>query len=288
MKPVINNDPEKSQNIQSPDWQIRYSTLQTAPATKKRGLLIIVLLIIVFALGFANMFLVLDYKKSNLDPNRFIEESLTTISGKVVDRDTGFNLEDVIIKIKGTNQSVITNKDGWFTIVDVNTGNIEIQASKSSYKILIKKALVTSTSIQVINFQLEKGSGEKYEDLVGENVEKTRQDTNTNIAIVYGTMAALTVPAIIFVAFRRFFWFTVILIILSMLSMGFFAGTLSGALALITLVSIKDDFKTTRTQVRPIQDRTPKRQDITRRPPLIRQQTHTPAESKDLLKRKDH
>ncbi|UCH87906.1 MAG: carboxypeptidase-like regulatory domain-containing protein [Thermoplasmata archaeon] len=217
----------------------------------KRVILAIILLILVFTLGLSNAFIIWKYDRQIFDPNRFEEASHITISGKVIDKETGELLEGVTISIKNANTSVKTNQDGWFTLENIETGIQTISAQKSDYKIGIKKVYITSTKIPIINFELIQGEGEIYEELVDDYDTNQKAEMDPAIAVIYGIFACFAIPAIVLIFYKKKFWLAAFFVILSMLSIGFIFGTIIGAFALILLFSIKNDF--THPPARPAQ-----------------------------------
>jgi hypothetical protein len=191
-----------------------------------------------------NGFTVMNYDENNMDPNRFVEVSHISVSGRVIDKDTGNSLEGVRIAIDGTNHSTATNQDGWFIIEQVETGAQNIQVSKSEYKNIKKEVLLTSDSLQVIHFELEKGDGDLIEGSEQVSDEKSKGELKPFGGGLYILFAFFTIPAIMLIYFRKNFWMASLFIILSMLSFGYIFGTVTAGVALVLLFTMKNDFDT--------------------------------------------
>jgi len=253
------------------DIHIQQQTVRLYPPRfefSNRVLLLIVLLLLVFTLGLSNAFSVLNLEKAEFDTDRTEEATLTTISGKVIDKETGNDIEGALVTIIDSNQSALTNSEGWFTIENVKTGFCRLKAEKSGYQITILNINIISTRFQVLTFQLVPGEGQ-----VTEGKQKDQEDENGDVlnrspAILFVTFASFAVLSIILVVLRKQFWLAVIAVIVSMLSIGYFIGTVSGAIALVILFTIKNDFtvERVRQKIEPVKMTTLRHQKPLKRP----------------------
>ena len=69
-----------------------------------------------------------------------------SISGRVIDNETGYALEGATIIIDQTNYSTITDQEGFFQIKDIPTSSYNITASFIGFKSLTKYNVVIKKS----------------------------------------------------------------------------------------------------------------------------------------------
>ena len=63
-------------------------------------------------------------------------QNLGTISGKVIDSETGFGLEGATIKVENLDFFATTNSDGYFEIKEIPTSSYNVTASFIGFKSL--------------------------------------------------------------------------------------------------------------------------------------------------------
>ena len=80
-----------------------------------------------------------------------------TISGKVVDAETGEGLSFANVIIEGTTIGVTTNLEGKYEL-KVEPGNYNVVASYIGYVELVKPTTVTSKEVTELNFELTYGN----------------------------------------------------------------------------------------------------------------------------------
>ena len=86
-------------------------------------------------------------------------QNLGSVSGRVIDNETGYALEGATIIIDETSYSTITNQSGFFQIKDIPTSSYNITASFIGFKSLTKfNVIVKSAGNQSIEYLLNPSS----------------------------------------------------------------------------------------------------------------------------------
>ncbi|SVC02162.1 uncharacterized protein METZ01_LOCUS255016, partial [marine metagenome] len=65
-------------------------------------------------------------------------QDLGTVSGTVLDAETGSGLPGVNIMLKGTYYGAATDMDGKFFIQNVSPGSYDVEVSMIAYKVILK------------------------------------------------------------------------------------------------------------------------------------------------------
>ena len=65
--------------------------------------------------------------------------ALVTVSGKVLDRETGESIPGVTVMVKGTTRGAAANVEGFFSITDLPPGPIILTLSSLGYRPLTKE-----------------------------------------------------------------------------------------------------------------------------------------------------
>ena len=73
-----------------------------------------------------------------LIPLLIYAQDLGTVSGTVLDAETGSGLPGVNIMLKGTYYGAATDMDGKFFIQNVSPGSYDVEVSMIAYKVILK------------------------------------------------------------------------------------------------------------------------------------------------------
>ena len=105
-------------------------------------------------------------------------QNLGTISGKVLDNETGLFLEGATIQVENSDFFTITNSDGYFEIRDIPTSSYNIKASYVGFKSLTKfNIIVKSAGNQSLQYGLNPFSDELEEVILTESPFNTSIET---------------------------------------------------------------------------------------------------------------
>ena len=105
-------------------------------------------------------------------------QNLGTISGKVLDNETGLFLEGATIQVENSDFFTITNSDGYFEIRDIPTSSYNIKASYVGFKSLTKfNIIVKSAGNQSLQYGLNPFSDELDEVILTESPFNTSIET---------------------------------------------------------------------------------------------------------------
>ncbi len=105
-------------------------------------------------------------------------QNLGTISGKVLDNETGLFLEGATIQVENSDFFTITNSDGYFEIRDIPTSSYNIKASYVGFKSLTKfNIIVKSVGNQSLQYGLNPFSDELDEVILTESPFNTSIET---------------------------------------------------------------------------------------------------------------
>ena len=74
----------------------------------------------------------------------------TSISGKVLEKETGETLPFATVKIEGTSQGVVTNSDGFFTMLNIENFPVSIEISYVGFKSLVREITVEEADRLII------------------------------------------------------------------------------------------------------------------------------------------
>jgi len=101
-----------------------------------------------------------------------------SISGRVIDNETGYALEGATIIIDKTNYSTITNQNGFFQINDIPTSSYNVTASFIGFKSLTKyNVIIKSAGNQPIEYLLNPSSQILEEVIVSQSPFRTSIET---------------------------------------------------------------------------------------------------------------
>ena len=105
-------------------------------------------------------------------------QNLGSVSGRVIDNETGYALEGATIIIDETSYSTITNQSGFFQIKDIPTSSYNITASFIGFKSLTKyNVIVKSAGNQSIEYLLNPSSQLLEEVVVSQSPFRTSIET---------------------------------------------------------------------------------------------------------------
>ena len=105
-------------------------------------------------------------------------QNLGSVSGRVIDNETGYALEGATILIDETSYSTITNQSGFFQIKDIPTSSYNITASFIGFKSLTKyNVIVKSAGNQSIEYLLNPSSQLLEEVVVSQSPFRTSIET---------------------------------------------------------------------------------------------------------------
>ena len=105
-------------------------------------------------------------------------QNLGSVSGRVIDNETGYALEGAAILIDETSYSTITNQSGFFQIKDIPTSSYNITASFIGFKSLTKyNVIVKSAGNQSIEYLLNPSSQLLEEVVVSQSPFRTSIET---------------------------------------------------------------------------------------------------------------
>jgi hypothetical protein len=200
-----------------------------------------VLLCVTFVLGVVNAF-VSDPMAAQVEtPEDIFSEGRGTLSGKVIDMETGEGLPDVTMDLLGTGHTTKTDDDGWYFIHELEDGDYTLVASLDGYGELHRKITFSSSYPHTEDMELMEDGGVVRED----HRDPLRQEPYRDAGHLRLLMGVLTVPALVaaVLALRReMFWLAVTGAFLGAFSLGFGVGAFCSLLALALILSAKELF----------------------------------------------
>jgi CarboxypepD_reg-like domain/TonB-dependent Receptor Plug Domain len=104
-----------------------------------------------------------------------------TISGKILDNETGESVPGASIQVVGTNRGAAANVEGLFSIPDLTQGTIELKITAVGYSPLIKTLVLTDSKDQHLTFKLASQAVPMGEVIV-ETKETSQRDFTPHVA----------------------------------------------------------------------------------------------------------
>lgn len=199
------------------------------------------LLLIVFLLGIIfGIYSILDVNSTDSYEESSLKSS--SIAGKVLDKN-GDPINDVHITVIGKTKEFkeTTNQDGWYRVEDLPTGIYTIIAKKTDYGTVTQKYFKVKPTESTQNVPVfELGSNDKTIELKQEE----GLTTNSMICVVfYFIFSIFALLGGILALERKSFKLCGICAAFGVLTIGFFIGAILGIIALILILSSKEDFR---------------------------------------------
>lgn len=197
------------------------------------------LLLLVFIIGIIyGIFWITE----NLGTESFKESSqkIGTVEGKVEDKN-GEAINDAHILFIGKNNKfeATTNQEGWYIIEDIYEGYYNVIAEKENYgSLTIKNVKVLPGQIETVDFVL----GSKDKTIILEKDDELKKNSMKGI-IIFFTSSIFALLGSFLAIQKKSFKACSLFTVLSIPSFGFLIGSILAIIALILILSSKEDFK---------------------------------------------
>ncbi|PSL43815.1 iron complex outermembrane receptor protein [Chitinophaga niastensis] len=109
------------------------------------------------------------------------DENTGTIKGKVLTTD-GKSATDVVVLLKETNETVITETDGSFVFDQLKPGNYHLEVTLMGYKTVVEQVLVVASKTNTIKLKLDVSSKALKEVVVTGNHNKLIRTSSYDVA----------------------------------------------------------------------------------------------------------
>ncbi len=155
----------------------------------------------------------------------------STLNGEVV-------VPQATVEVIGTDINVKTNSEGFYHIEELPKNRYDIKVSKDGYGYHSKRVNIPSEgSTIILDFQL--GNGNRKDDVRVDSNEQNDENELNKAAILVIFGCACAAATVIIIRFTNLFYLPFLTGILSMLSFGFFFGSLCAVIGSIMLVYSK-------------------------------------------------